>query len=149
MFFVFIVVLNTSRSTPTLQREQFYNETPHTQPDLLYQDQSRTVSTRIHTHTDMNVFCPSSFCFCQVLALISHKVSSPLLYLWGHGNIYWLVDCFAASSGLDSQDSALQISACDFWAAVEGFQPSVSEAELQRYQNIQSQLTAKWSRQGD
>lgn len=48
-----------------------------------------------------------------------------------------------ASSGLDSQDSLLQISACDFSAAVEGFQPSVSEVELQRYRNIQSQLAAK------
>lgn len=45
--------------------------------------------------------------------------------------------------GLDSQDSPLQISACDFSAAVEGFQPSVSEVELQRYRNIQSQLAAK------
>ncbi|KAI3352687.1 hypothetical protein L3Q82_020153, partial [Scortum barcoo] len=43
-------------------------------------------------------------------------------------------------AGLDSEDSPLRLSADDFSAALENFQPSVSEQELLRYRDIQQKL---------
>uniref|UniRef100_UPI0037E78E2B peroxisomal ATPase PEX6 isoform X2 n=1 Tax=Semicossyphus pulcher TaxID=241346 RepID=UPI0037E78E2B len=45
--------------------------------------------------------------------------------------------------GLDSEDSPVLLSVEDFSAALENFQPSVSEQELLRYRNIQQELTVK------
>lgn len=49
----------------------------------------------------------------------------------------------SATSGLDSEDSPLRVSAHDFSAARESFRLSVSDQELQRYRDIQNRLTAK------
>ncbi|CAJ1054162.1 peroxisome assembly factor 2 isoform X3 [Xyrichtys novacula] len=47
------------------------------------------------------------------------------------------------NSGLDSEDSPVLLSSEDFSAALENFQPSVSEQELLRYRNMQEKLTVK------
>lgn len=49
----------------------------------------------------------------------------------------------SAAAGLDSEVSPLRVSSYDFLAAVESFHPSISDQELQRYRDIQNQLTAK------
>lgn len=55
------------------------------------------------------------------------------------------VNCrrLSAGAGLDSEVSPLRVSSHDFLAAIESFRPSISDQELQRYRDIQNQLTAK------
>lgn len=97
--------------------------------------------------------CPAHMSGADLYALCSDAmmaaIKRKMLFMEGGENtaeafgVSWCQMCsvvFVNHSGEDGEDAPLLLCPEDFLTALESFQPSVSDEELWRYQNIQQKL---------
>ncbi|XP_056442610.1 peroxisomal ATPase PEX6 isoform X1 [Gadus chalcogrammus] len=97
----------------------------------------KAITAKFHLDPDVSLEvvvdgCPSQLSGADLYALCSEAMTAAV-----RRKILLITD------GLDTEDSPLVLSSEDFTMALKDLQPSVSEQELLKYQNIQQQLTAK------